>query len=118
MMLTRTTNPSGKIRGQVLRDPRRLSVLLAPRPAALAAKTFTAVPNPFQEALSVNFEARSSGTGTLRVSDLPGRTVATQTLNVRTGANQAQVRVPGAAGVYLLVVELDDSRIVSRVTKQ
>ncbi|SDY89483.1 CHRD domain-containing protein [Hymenobacter psychrophilus] len=113
-----TANPGGEIRGQVLRGARSLSVLLAAKPSALVAEGFAAVPNPFRDALSFSFEARSSGAGTLRVTDLLGRTVATQTVNVRPGTNRTEVQVPGAAGVYVLELELNDSRIVSRITKQ
>ncbi|NVO85894.1 CHRD domain-containing protein [Hymenobacter terrestris] len=111
-------NPSGEIRGQVLRDFRRLGVLLSAQPSALVAEGFAATPNPFRDELSFRFEARSSGSGTLRVTDLLGRTVLTQAVNVRPGTNRTDVKVPGAAGVYLLLMELNDSRIVSRITKQ
>ncbi|MBT2558507.1 CHRD domain-containing protein [Hymenobacter sp. ISL-91] len=111
-------NPGGEIRGQVLRDFRRLSVLLSAQPSALVAEGFAATPNPFRDELSFRFEARSSGTGTLRVTDLLGRTVLTQAVSVRPGTNRTDVKVPGAAGVYLLLMELNDSRIVSRITKQ
>ncbi|OWP62556.1 hypothetical protein CDA63_13690 [Hymenobacter amundsenii] len=111
-------NPGGEIRGQVLRGAKSLSVLLAAQPAALVAETFAATPNPFRETLAVRFDARTAGTGTLRVTDVLGRQVLTRPLTVRPGANTAEVRIPGAPGVYLLLLEVNGSRIVSRLTKE
>ncbi len=111
-------SPSGEIRGQVLRGARSLSVLLAAQPAALVAETFTTAPNPFRETLGVRFDARTAGTGTLRVTDVLGREVLSRPLTVRPGANTAEVRIPGAPGVYLLLLDVNGSRIVSRLTKE
>ncbi|MBD2715003.1 CHRD domain-containing protein [Microvirga sp. STR05] len=112
-------NPSGEIRGQVFRGARDLSVVLSTQPAALVAESFATFPNPVQETATVTFEARSAGSGTLVVADLLGRTVATQVLAVRTGANRQTISLPGVApGVYLLTVEVAGSKLVSRIVKQ
>ena len=113
-----TANPGGEIRGQVTRDFRRVNLVLATQPAVVVAETFAAVPNPFQDVVQVRFEARKGGAGTIRVSDLLGRTVLTRPFAVRSGSNTAEVSVPGASGVYLLTLEIGGSRVVSRITKQ
>ncbi|UOQ67943.1 CHRD domain-containing protein [Hymenobacter volaticus] len=111
--------PNGEIRGQVLRGARDLSVVLSNQPAALVAETFGYYPNPFKETITLSFESRATGVATVKVADLLGRTVATKPVQVRVGANQPQLDLPGIApGVYLITVDVAGSRIVSRVVKE
>jgi hypothetical protein len=112
-------NPSGEIRGQVFRGAKDLAIVLATQPAALVAESFAAYPNPVRDALTVAFEARRANAGTLQVQDLLGRTVATQAIAVRAGVNRQTLLLPGVApGVYLLTVESEGSRVVSRFVKE
>ncbi|WBA42649.1 CHRD domain-containing protein [Hymenobacter canadensis] len=112
-------NPGGEIRGQVFRGAKDLSIVLATQPAALVAESFAAYPNPVRDALTVTFEARRANSGTLQIQDLLGRTVATQAIAVRAGANRQTLLLPGVApGVYLLTVESEGSRMVSRIVKE
>ena len=111
--------PGGEIRGQVLRGAKDLSIVLATQPAALVAGSFAAYPNPVRDAITVAFEARRAGSGTLRIEDLLGRIVATQDMTVRTGANRQTLALPGVApGIYLLTIESEGSRVVSRFVKE
>ncbi|MFD2786375.1 CHRD domain-containing protein [Hymenobacter rubripertinctus] len=110
--------PGGEIRGQVTRDFRKVNLVLATQPAVVAAETFVAAPNPFQNEVQVRFQARASGSGTIRVTDLLGRTILTRSLAVRPGANTTELRISGASGMYVLTLDVGGSRVVSRITKQ
>jgi Cu/Zn superoxide dismutase len=119
MNLHTATFSGGEIRGQVYRGARNLQTILGTRPAALVAESLSTVPNPFSTTLTLSFDARTTGAGMLRVTDMLGRAVATQPLLVRTGANSVPVTLPGVcAGVYLLTVELGEIRIVTRIAKE
>ena len=111
--------PNGEIRGQVYRGARNLQRILPTQPAALITETFSTYPSPFQSALTLTFDARRAGTGRVLVADMLGRTVLTQSLQVRMGANSQQLVLPNAApGMYLVTVEVDDAKLMSRVFKQ
>ena len=112
-------NPSGEIRGQVYRGARNLQRILATQPAAVLSETFGTAPNPFSSALTLLFEARAAGIGQLRVTDLLGRVVATQTVAVRPGANAMPIALPAAtSGLYLLTLEVGETRLTTRIAKQ
>lgn len=112
-------NPGGEIRGQVYRGARNLQRILATQPAAVVAETFGTAPNPFSSALTLSFEARAAGSGQLHVTDLLGRVVATRTVAVRPGANALPVALPAAApGLYLLTLEVGNTRLTTRIAKQ
>ncbi|MBC6698970.1 CHRD domain-containing protein [Hymenobacter puniceus] len=113
------TNPGGEIRGQVFRGAKDLAIVLSAQPAALVAEGFRTFPNPTRAAVGVSFEARRAGSGTLQITDLLGRTLVQQQLAVRAGTNQQTVALPGlAAGMYLLSIEVEGSRLVSRIVKE
>ena len=119
MVVNTAANPNGEIRGQVFRGARNLQVVLATQPAAVVAGTFGTAPNPFGTALTLAFEARATGTGRLRITDVLGRPVATQALAVRMGANSLPLALPGAApGIYLLSLEVGETRLVTRLAKE
>ena len=119
MNLHTAVNTGGEIRGQVYRGARNLQVVLATQPAALVAETFGSAPNPFSSGTTLSFDARVAGSGQLRVTDVLGRVVAAQTVAVRAGANALPVALPGvAAGIYLLSLQVGETRLVSRIAKQ
>lgn len=110
--------PGGEIRGQVFRGARNLRAVLSTQPAALVAESFGVYPNPFSHTVTLAFEARSAGAGTVEVADMLGRNVLRQPIVVRTGANQQQLELAGAApGMYLVTVDVASSKIVSRISK-
>jgi len=109
----------GEIRGQVFRGARNLQVVLATQPPAVVAGTFGTAPNPFGAAVTLAFEARATGTGRVRITDVLGRPVATQTVAVRQGANVVPLALPNAApGIYLLSLEVGETRLVTRLAKE
>ena len=93
--------------------------MLATQPAALVAETFGTAPNPFGAALTLAFEARTTGLGLLRVTDLLGRAVARQPVAVRAGANALPLALPGLApGLYLLTLQVGDTQVTTRIAKE
>jgi Cu/Zn superoxide dismutase len=111
--------PGGEIRGQVRRGARNLQVVLATQPAAVVAESFGTSPNPFSTAFTLAFEARATGTGQLRVTDVLGREVARQALAVRAGANAVPLALPGLSpGIYLLSLQVGDTQLTTRLAKE
>ena len=111
--------PGGEIRGQVYRGARNLQQVLATQPAALVAGSFGTAPNPFNSAFTLSFEARATGFGQVRVTDLLGRQVASQPVPVQPGGNTVSLSLPeGAPGLYLLTLQVGDSQVVTRIAKE
>ena len=111
--------PNGEIRGQVYRGARNLQRVLATQPAAVVAETFSTAPNPFTSDLTLSFEARTTGAGQLRIADVLGRVISTQTVAVRSGANSLPLAFPSAApGIYLLTLQVGETRVVTRIAKE
>jgi CHRD domain len=119
MNLHTAANTGGEIRGQVYRGARNLQVVLATQPAAVVAETFGTAPNPFSAALTLSFEARATGTGQLRVLDVLGREVTRQAVAVRVGANAVPLALPSLApGIYMLVLQVGDTQLTTRLSKE
>ncbi|GAB3848109.1 hypothetical protein GCM10028822_10470 [Hymenobacter terrigena] len=111
--------PGGEIRGQVYRGARNLQRVLATQPAAVLAESFGTAPNPFTAVLTLSFEARATGPGQLHITDLLGRTVAAQPVAVRPGANSLPIGLPTIApGMYLLTLEVGETRLTTRIAKE
>ena len=109
----------GEIRGQVYRSARNLQRVLATQPAAVVAETFVTAPNPFSSELTLLFEARTTGMGRVSVTDLLGRVITAQSVPVRLGANTLPLALPGVApGLYLLILEVGETRLVTRIAKE
>lgn len=112
-------NGSGEIRGQVYRGARNLQRVLATQPAAVVAGTFGALPNPFGTALTLAFEGRLAAIGQVRVTDLLGRQVAIEAVAVRPGPNALPLSLPGVApGLYLLTLQVGETRLSTRISKE
>ncbi|GAA4021593.1 hypothetical protein GCM10022409_01580 [Hymenobacter glaciei] len=112
-------NGGGEIRGQAYRGARNLQVVLGTQPAAVAAETFGTSPNPFGSVLTLAFEARATGPGQLRVTDVLGREVTRQPVAVRAGANALPLAFPGLRpGLYLLVLQVGDTQLTTRIVKE
>ena len=78
-------------------------------------------PNPFQDALTVNFSLRAATELTIELWDPIGKKVATLLPSVRIPAGQQQriLRTPPdlANGIYLLVLSSPESHMALRVSK-
>ncbi|UOQ51085.1 CHRD domain-containing protein [Hymenobacter cellulosivorans] len=110
--------PSGEIRGQVLRGAKNLSLVLSSA-TAIVNGTFAAFPSPFQNSFTLTFDARTTDTATVQVSDLVGRSVLTLPVAMRIGANRTELNLPQLrAGVYLVTLEAGGAKTVTRVVKQ
>ncbi|MCC3152184.1 CHRD domain-containing protein [Hymenobacter sp. BT770] len=111
--------PGGEIRGQVYRGARNLQRVLATRPALVVAGTFGTAPNPFSTGLMLSFESRAAGAGQLCLTDVLGRPVASRAVPLRPGLNSMPLALPSIApGLYLLTLQVGDSRLVTRVAKE
>ncbi|MCB2379199.1 CHRD domain-containing protein [Hymenobacter sp. BT635] len=110
--------PGGEVRGQVFRGAKNLTAVLSAAPA-VAAESFAAYPSPFSTAFTLSFEARTAGAGSVQLTDLLGRAVLTTAVPVRTGANQVQLDASGLrSGMYLVTLQVNESRVITRVLKQ
>ncbi len=71
--------------------------------AAGQSQTFTVYPNPNNGKFSVIFDSQEQGTVTLRLTDLVGRTIYTNSFEVNVGAVELPVEVSNyTSGVYTL----------------
>jgi hypothetical protein len=76
-------------------------------------------PNPFNAELFVEIEAKGSGNALLTVTDLSGKTVATQKQATHEGMNTISLSDTGSlkAGVYFLSVETNGNRSVYKIIR-
>lgn len=112
-------NPSGEIRGQVLRGARNLSRVLAVRPAALVAGSLAAYPNPAQDRLQLTVESKIAGAGTIQVTDMLGRQILLQDVRMQPGANNPTLEVSSLkAGIYFLTINVSGTKIVTTFAKE
>lgn len=79
---------------------------LAAKPASDQLQQLTVSPNPSAGEALLNFELKRSGTASVRVLDVTGRTVATVLANGRLAAGAQQLALPTSlkAGVYMAQV--------------
>jgi Cu/Zn superoxide dismutase len=118
MNIHTATNPGGEIRGQVYRGARNLQRILAAQPS-VPSESFRAAPNPFAGSLTLSFEARTSTPGVLRVADMLGRTVASLPILARAGSNSVALALPQTrSGLYILTLEVGNTRLTTRIAKE
>jgi hypothetical protein len=111
--------PGGEIRGQVFRGARNLSRVLSAQPAAVVAETFGIYPNPTQNQLQINFEGRVTDSGTISISDVLGREVLSQGVNVQPGRHQVALVVNSLkAGIYFVTLNVSGTKIVTKFVKE
>jgi len=74
-------------------------------------------PNPFREMTIIEFDSRSAGPGTLRITDMNGRLVLKRALLLVKGANEFAVRRAelGGAGLYQYEIETDNQFTSNRM---
>ncbi|KAA3625878.1 MAG: T9SS C-terminal target domain-containing protein [Bacteroidetes bacterium] len=84
----------------------------------LQLNSFQVSPNPFREEITIEAEARVPGEYHLKVSDMSGKIVYNETMNI-TGFWVEKVSLKEVpAGTYLLVLEKNGHKIVKKLAKQ
>ncbi len=87
--------------------------------AGEAALDLSVYPNPNRGRFTLRCEAQESGDLTLRLTDLTGRQLLSQTQSFAEGLNEYPIEVDGlAAGVYFLQIETAGSRRSIKVVVQ
>jgi len=69
--------------------------------------------------VTVNFEAQAEGKAQIMLTDLTGRTVSEQVMNVTTSQNVKTINLQRCApSIYLVRVTVDGQQLVRRVIKR
>lgn len=89
-------------------------------PSAVAASfDLQAYPNPFGQSTNVSFELPNAADVKVTVMDMLGRTIKTADLGrLQSGKHNRVIDEFGAAGTYLIKVEVDGVAIYKQVVKQ
>lgn len=73
-------------------------------------------PNPSQGIVNISFDAASIGTASMRISDLVGKIVLTEQLQVIEGTNKFTVDMtPYSKGIYFMELNDENSRTIQRL---
>jgi plastocyanin len=84
----------------------------------LSNNSLKTYPNPFISTTNINFNADKTGKATLQVLSLDGKTINTQTVNVKAGQNTLPLALNIPSGTYIVRLQLDaviaETRIVAR----
>jgi hypothetical protein len=79
-------------------------------------ETFSLYPNPSSGMVNVSFDAATSGTATLRVSDIVGKIIVTEHLQINEGFNKFTVDLtPYTKGIYFMELSDDSNRSLQRL---
>jgi len=83
--------------------------------AAASFQDFSLFPNPTRSVINLGFEATAASQGEVVITDLTGRTMVRNTVDITVGMNQIQLAVRDlAAGTYLLFLRDGESQISKR----
>jgi len=82
-------------------------------------ESFTAYPNPIQDALNLSINVVSPATGTVEILTMTGQAIAREAFTLTKGANQVEMNVSNLNhGIYLLKISSPDGiRIVQKLVK-
>jgi hypothetical protein len=110
-------NANGEIRGQVSDQgftvPNSTGIF-----TPTSVKSITAYPNPAINTIYLQFDETSNGNATIKVLDIQGKTVLTQTTDLTTN-NQVTLGVSGLEkGVYMVNIETLEGVRVAKFIKQ
>jgi len=80
----------------------------------------TVQPNPFNEKLTVTYQATADETVAITISDLQGKLISSQSEKVRAGMNELTVGSGAelAPGLYLITVKGNSSSLTSKIVKE
>ncbi|MBK0403768.1 CHRD domain-containing protein [Adhaeribacter sp. BT258] len=112
-------NPSGEIRGQVLRGARNLSKILGVRSDLLALTAATVYPNPSSQIFKLKLEVDKTQEGVIRITDVLGKTVYENALKVPAGKNVIALELGFLTkGIYQLEFTSGEIRTINRLVKE
>ncbi|MFC5271746.1 CHRD domain-containing protein [Adhaeribacter terreus] len=112
-------NPSGEIRGQVFRGARNLSKILGVRADLLALTAATVYPNPSSQLFKLKLEVEKPQEGSIRITDILGKTVYENALKVPAGKNEIALELGFLTkGIYQLEFTSDKIRTINRLVKE
>ncbi len=84
----------------------------------LGSADFSFAPNPVQQHMYVKIDADKADKGTLTITDISGRQVYNQAMNVVAGTNNISIETGKLApGSYVIKMQLSDDRIVKKFNK-
>lgn len=80
----------------------------------------TAYPNPFHDAIALQFQSDNKTTATMQIRDVAGKVLANKTVRVEKGVNQVKVTDTKSLqpGVYFLELVCDGKRSFAKLVKQ
>ena len=81
--------------------------------------TFNVYPNPASDHLTIDFSSESNESCNVRLIDMIGQVVSTQTINSVVGDNQMQLKLEGISkGIYMVSIQKGDSKLLKRIVIQ
>lgn len=85
-----------------------------------AVSNLRAYPNPFESRIMVEFQSEVDGKAELRMVDVLGQIVSSETLDVKAGNNQTEVHSDNllAAGIYFLELRTNGKRQFVKLMKE
>jgi len=106
-------NPNGEIRGQVERGYHCYTITTGIEENKFATTSITVFPNPVSNNLSVTFTENNLAKAQLQITDVQGRNIITQNVNVIAGQNKVEVDASKLTnGLYLLQLNIAGKPIV------
>jgi hypothetical protein len=87
--------------------------------ASLRSSDLSVFPIPAINEVTVSFEAQAEGKANITLTDLTGRTISEQVMDVTTGQNLKTINLQRRApGIYLVRVNVDGTQMTQRVIKR
>ena len=84
----------------------------------LAEEYLLIYPNPFNNQLTLEYDALNAGAGTIQIFDMIGNMKYRENLDLSSGANKRDLNVGNlAAGTYLLQLRTADGVVVRKISK-
>ncbi|MBL7915560.1 MAG: proprotein convertase P-domain-containing protein [Bacteroidia bacterium] len=89
------------------------------RIASTAPEGFMVYPNPAREKATISFESKTSSTATIKMTDIAGRILFSENMEVSKGKQSVPVNLYGIKpGTYLVQVESNGELMIAKLTVQ
>lgn len=112
-------NAGGEIRGQVMHWTSCTNTTLEIADNATVNKELNVYPNPAADLVYVSLEAGRTEKTTAVITDVLGKTIASQNINLVKGKNTATLNVADLnSGVYFITINNSNEKITKRFIKQ